>query len=352
MQSKLAEHKINFVPAHPEVKTDPALAAVLKGAKIFPIDDEYAGANRKRIVERWVKEVLPRSRPWRAAHRRAMGAGSRRSGAARRHRWSLWLLLGAVRRSIRWPSCWRAPSSTTARLHARAAARRGLPTPAIARRSSTACCSPPRSASLGTAARLPVRLHGGARRPRPALADALLDAATLLPLVSPPFTTSIAIIFSFGPQGLHHPRPARPRQRHAPTASGARTLAETLTYFPIAYLTCGRSWPRSIPTSRRWRSASAARAGASSAPSPCRSPCPGFANAFLLLFAASLADFATPLILAGNSFPVLPTQAYLQITGMFDFKGGAVLSLHAAGAGRRGLPAAALLGRPPRPTSP
>ncbi|MFI5032817.1 MAG: ABC transporter permease, partial [Reyranellales bacterium] len=54
---------------------------------------------------------------------------------------------------------------------------------------------------------------------------------------------------------------------------------------------------------------------------------PGVANAFLLLFAASLADFATPLILAGNSFAVLPTQAYLQITGMFDFKGGAVLSL-------------------------
>ena len=54
---------------------------------------------------------------------------------------------------------------------------------------------------------------------------------------------------------------------------------------------------------------------------------PGFANAFLLLFAASLADFATPLILAGNAFPVLPTQAYLQITGLFDFKGGAVLSV-------------------------
>ena len=54
---------------------------------------------------------------------------------------------------------------------------------------------------------------------------------------------------------------------------------------------------------------------------------PGLANAFLLLFAASLADFATPLILAGNDFPVLPTEAYLQITGMFDLKGGAMLSL-------------------------
>jgi iron(III) transport system permease protein len=54
---------------------------------------------------------------------------------------------------------------------------------------------------------------------------------------------------------------------------------------------------------------------------------PGLANAFLLLFAASLADFATPLILAGNDFPVLPTEAFLQITGMFDLKGGAMLSL-------------------------
>ncbi len=59
MQAKLSEHKVNFIPAHPDVQTDPALAEVLKGAKIFPIDDEYAGANRKRIIERWVKEVLP-----------------------------------------------------------------------------------------------------------------------------------------------------------------------------------------------------------------------------------------------------------------------------------------------------
>ncbi len=58
MQSLYAKHKINFVPAHPDVAVEPGLAEVLKGAKIFPIDDAYAGANRKRIVERWVNEVL------------------------------------------------------------------------------------------------------------------------------------------------------------------------------------------------------------------------------------------------------------------------------------------------------
>jgi len=58
MQGLYAKHKINFVPAHPDVAVEPGLAEVLRGAKIFPIDDAYAGANRKRIVERWVNEVL------------------------------------------------------------------------------------------------------------------------------------------------------------------------------------------------------------------------------------------------------------------------------------------------------
>lgn len=58
MQSLFAKYKINFVPAHPDVKIEPSLAEVLKGARIFPIDDVYAGENRKRIVERWVNEVL------------------------------------------------------------------------------------------------------------------------------------------------------------------------------------------------------------------------------------------------------------------------------------------------------
>jgi iron(III) transport system substrate-binding protein len=58
MQSLLAPNKINFIPAHPKVATDPSLADVLKGAKIIEIDDSWAGANRERIVKRWVAEVL------------------------------------------------------------------------------------------------------------------------------------------------------------------------------------------------------------------------------------------------------------------------------------------------------
>lgn len=59
MQSLFAKHKINFVPAHPKVETEASLAAILKPAKIFAIDDAYAGPNRKKVVDRWVTEVLP-----------------------------------------------------------------------------------------------------------------------------------------------------------------------------------------------------------------------------------------------------------------------------------------------------
>src|SRR6266852_58434 len=152
-----------------------------------------------------------------------------------------------------------------------------------------------------------------------------LDAAALLPLVSPPFTTSISIIFSFGPRGfITHDLLGLTNV----SAYGfwSTALAETLTYFPIAYLTLRPILAAIDPNleemafslgGSRWRIFRTVTLPLA---------VPGFANAFLLLFAASLADFATPLILAGNSFPVLPTQAYLQITGLFDFKGGAVLS--------------------------
>ena len=153
-----------------------------------------------------------------------------------------------------------------------------------------------------------------------------LDAAALLPLVSPPFTTSIAIIFSFGPKGFisHH---LLGFDNVSAYGFWSTALAETLTYFPIGYLTLRPILAALDPNleemafslgGSRWRIFRTVTAPLC---------VPGFANAFLLLFAASLADFATPLILAGNSFPVLPTQAFLQITGMFDFKGGAVLSL-------------------------
>jgi len=152
-----------------------------------------------------------------------------------------------------------------------------------------------------------------------------LDAAIILPLISPPFTTAIAIIFSFGPRGLitYELLGIKNVGVYGLTST---LFSETITFFPIAYLTLKAILAGIDPNvedmafslgSSRWRVFRTVTLPLT---------VPGLANSFLLLFAASLADFATPLILAGNSFPVLPTQAYLQITGLFDLKGGAVLS--------------------------
>ncbi len=160
----------------------------------------------------------------------------------------------------------------------------------------------------------------------PARVVAAFDAATLLPLISPPFTISVAILFSFGPRGFITYRLLGIGNF---TAYGltSTALAEIVTYFPIAYLTLRPVLAAVDPNmenaafsmgASRWRVFRTVTLPLA---------VPGLANAFLLLFAASLADFATPLILAGNAFPVLPTQAYLQITGLFDLTGGAVLSI-------------------------
>lgn len=153
-----------------------------------------------------------------------------------------------------------------------------------------------------------------------------IDFFTFLPLISPPFTTSIAFVFSFGPRGLitYELLGMKNVQVYGLTSTFA---AETLTYFPIAYLAL-RPMLASISTGleeaafslggSRWHAFRTVTLPL---------VIPALANAFLLLFGCSLADFATPLILAGSDFSVLPTEAYLQITGMFDLKSGAILSL-------------------------
>ncbi len=153
----------------------------------------------------------------------------------------------------------------------------------------------------------------------------LIDLATFLPLISPPFTTSIAFVFSFGPRGLitYDLLGIGNAKVYGFTSTFA---AETFTYFPIAYLAL-RPMIASIGTSLE----EAAFSLGGSRWHIFRTVTlplilPGLANAFLLLFGCSLADFATPLILAGSDFPVLPTEAYLQITGLFDLKSGAILS--------------------------
>ncbi len=152
----------------------------------------------------------------------------------------------------------------------------------------------------------------------------VIDVACLLPLISPPFTLALAILFALGPRGLITYRILGLNHTNLYGLQGA-LLAEVLTYFPIAYLTLRgilANVDRSMEDAAFSLGASRLRVFLTVT---LPLTIPGMANALLVLFASSLADFASPLILAGARFPVLPTQAYLQITGLYDMRGGAVL---------------------------
>lgn len=151
-----------------------------------------------------------------------------------------------------------------------------------------------------------------------------IAAVTILPLISPPFTSSIALTLSLGPNGIILKFFGIPDFNIY--GFWGTWISESLTYFPVAFLTITSVLACIDPNLED--------AGLSLGGSPFRVfrtvtlplTMPAIANSILLLFACSLADFATPLVLAGHQFPVLPTQAYLQITGMYDLKGGAALS--------------------------
>src|SRR4029079_16247315 len=63
----------------------------------------------------------------------------------------------------------------------------------------------------------------------------MIDLVILLPLISPPFTTSIGFVFSYGPRGLitHGLLGMQNAQVYG---WGSTLTAESLTSFPLAFL--------------------------------------------------------------------------------------------------------------------
>lgn len=153
-----------------------------------------------------------------------------------------------------------------------------------------------------------------------------LHLVSVLPIISPPFVTAVSILLLFGFNGLV--------TRHVPWLADSSiygfrgvVLSQLLTFTPIAYLSL-RGVLQSIDTTledasfnlgaSRWQTFTRVTLPLS---------LPGIAGAFLVVFIESLADFGNPLVLAGAAFPMLATQAYLEITGSFDLARGAALAV-------------------------
>ena len=128
-----------------------------------------------------------------------------------------------------------------------------------------------------------------------------IAAVTVLPLISPPFTSSIALTLSLGPNGILLNLLGIPDFNIY--GFWGTWMSESLTYFPVAFLTISSVLACIDPNFED--------AGLSLGGSPFRVfrtvtlplTMPAIANSILLLFACSLADFATPLVLAGISSP-------------------------------------------------
>lgn len=152
----------------------------------------------------------------------------------------------------------------------------------------------------------------------------VISVVAMLPLISPPFTSSISLTLALGPNGML--LKALGIGSFSIYGFLGTWISETLTYFPVAFMVITAVLNTMSATlddaalslgASRWRMFRTLTIPLSM---------PAIVNSILLLFGASLADFATPLILGGHTFPVLPTEAYLLITGMFDIKGGATMS--------------------------
>ncbi len=157
-----------------------------------------------------------------------------------------------------------------------------------------------------------------------------LKALTVLPIITPPFVIGLAIILLFGLSGAV-------TQFVADLFGGVPTrwvygmpgilIAQVLAFTPIAFLVLIGVVEGVSPSMEE--AAQTLRADRWSTFRTVSLPLmrPGLANAFLLGFIESMADFGNPLVLGGN-FDVLSTEIFFAIVGaQYDEGRAAVLAL-------------------------
>ena len=153
----------------------------------------------------------------------------------------------------------------------------------------------------------------------------LFNLMALLPMVSPPFSVALSIIMLFGSRGLVT---YVFLGWHGSNFFGLKGLIFVLTisYFPIAFLLLAgmlKSIDPSIEDAARDLGSSKWRTFRTVTVPLVR---PGIANAFLLVFIKSVAEFANSMAI-GGIFSSLATQALLQAIGSYDVQGGAAVAV-------------------------
>jgi iron(III) transport system permease protein len=158
----------------------------------------------------------------------------------------------------------------------------------------------------------------------------LLRSMTLLPIITPPFVIGLAIILLFGLSGIATTTVAEWTGSQPTRWIYGFTgvfIAQLLAFTPIAFLVLIGVVEGVSPSMEE--AAQTLRAGQWHTFRTVSLPLmrPGLANAFLLGFIESMADFGNPLVLSGN-FDVLSTEIFFAIVGAQNDSGrAAVLAL-------------------------
>ena len=146
-----------------------------------------------------------------------------------------------------------------------------------------------------------------------------------LPIISPPFVLSLALIFLFGRLGLVSNKLFGIENADV---YGLRSLiiVQAISFFPVAYMTLTgilEAIDDSVEDaaysmgSSRWHIFRTVTLPLSF---------PGIASALLLVFIQSMEDFSNPAVIAGG-YSTLAVEAYRVITGMNDMRGGCILAI-------------------------
>ncbi len=146
-----------------------------------------------------------------------------------------------------------------------------------------------------------------------------------LPIISPPFVLSLSVIFLFGRKGLITKGLLGIGDFNV-YGMHSLILVQTMSFFPVAYLTLSgilEAIDSSVEDAAlnlgasRWKIFWTVTFPLS---------LPGIFSALLLVFIQSLQDFSNPAVIGGG-YPTLGVESYRVITGMYDLRSGAILSI-------------------------
>ena len=147
----------------------------------------------------------------------------------------------------------------------------------------------------------------------------------MLPILSPPFVISLAIILLFGRSGVITKQLLGIRNNNV-YGFTSLMVVQTLALFPLAYLNLKgvlESIDGSVEDASRCLGASRWKVFVSVT---LPLSVPGILSGLLIVFAKSISDFGNPQVLAGD-YSVLSVDAYMQITGLYDLKTGAFMAM-------------------------